>query len=550
LANVLSVFVSSGCYELRDLRASVRDFLRSLGINPQLSEDPGFPRASGDKPHVTCLRTLAECPLVIGLLERTAGTPLSDWRPFEDLNGLRPTHAELRHALRTNKKILLYIHRTTVDAYHQWQNAPSMYVANAGSPELAMLELVHELMTSDPAPYFEPFNDASEVINSLKLNLVNEICASLKEQEAQSRNQAEYLMEKILGAAPDIRTSIQSQLNQGLVSELNQLRQDRDHLEQQISGAHEASRSSAEEQKRLDTRISELQEQEKKSRMMLTMAAVRDIRWLELVRTRMMPKQPSRVPFHNTAEVALRGFHAAAGGRVVPILNEVTWTKLPDSENGLHRGYMAGIIFKGQSFVPGVTIAHRRIGEGLPVGNRDYHWQMPSIYFGDYLELASGDNEPEAALSWRGYEFQAKNPTGQTSEWIAFTYPFDDTKLSAILEEQMKEGRRLAGAGANQAAIEPLRKAMVFADRMLGVDAPLTTEIRREWNTALDNATLDGCRFREGKKIKIISGEHMGKIGVIEKIGLRHFYPYYVAVGEGQTVQAKDDEVEEAPNPE
>ena len=153
MANVLSVFVSSGCYELRDLRASVRDFLKSLGINPQLSEDPGFARASRDRPYVTCLRNLSECPLVIGLLERTAGTPLPDWSPFNDYSGLRPTHAELRHALRTNKKLLLYIHRRTIDAYHQWKNSGDAYIANSGSPDLAMLELVHEIMTHDPAPY-------------------------------------------------------------------------------------------------------------------------------------------------------------------------------------------------------------------------------------------------------------------------------------------------------------------------------------------------------------------------------------------------------------
>jgi hypothetical protein len=539
LANILSVFVSSGCYELRDLRVSIRDFLKSLGINPQLSEEPGFPRASRDKPYVTCLRNLSDCPLVIGLLERSAGTPLPDWSPFPDYNGLSPTHAELRHALRTGKKVLLYIHRATVDAYHQWKTSPATYVANAGSPEVAMLELIHELMAHDPAPYFEPFSNASDVVASLKLNLINEIYTSLTEQEAQSRDQAKYLMEKILSAAPDIQATIQSQLSKDLTAELDRLRHTRDHLEQEMAGAH------AEERKRLDARISELQEQEQKFRMTLTMAAVRDVRWLEHVRTTMMPKQPTRVPFHNTLEVAMRGFHAAAGGRVVPILNEVTWSKLPETENGLHRGYKAGVIFKGESFVPGVTIAYRKVGEGFPAGNTDYHWLMPSIYFGDYLELASGDNEPEAALSWRGYEFQAKNPTGQTSEWITFSYPFDDTKLSAILDENMQEGRRLAAAGSNQAAIEPLRKAMVFADRMLGVDAPLTAELRHEWNTALDNATLDRCRFRPGKHVKIVAGEHAGKAGVIEKIGLRNFHPYWVAVNEGEVISAGDDQVEE-----
>jgi hypothetical protein len=110
VANVLSVFVSSSCHELRDLRASVRDLLKDLEINPQLSEDPAFPRTAGDKPYVTCLRTLTECPLVIGLLERSCGQPMTDWRPFPEYNGLRPTHAELRHALKTNKKLLLYVH--------------------------------------------------------------------------------------------------------------------------------------------------------------------------------------------------------------------------------------------------------------------------------------------------------------------------------------------------------------------------------------------------------------------------------------------------------
>jgi hypothetical protein len=109
----------------------------------------------------------------------------------------------------------------------------------------------------------------------------------------------------------------------------------------------------------------------------------------------------------------------------------------------------------------------------------------------------------------------------------------------------MQEGRRLAAAGSNQAAIEPLRKAMVFADRMLGVDAPLTAELRHEWNTALDNATLDRCRFRPGKHVKIVAGEHAGKAGVIEKIGLRNFHPYWVAVNEGEVISAGDDQVEE-----
>lgn len=63
------------------------------------------------------------------------------------------------------------------------------------------------------------------------------------------------------------------------------------------------------------------------SRLALTSAALKDLNWLTMIRTRLMPKQAGRVPFHNSKEVAFRGYHAAAGAqRAVPILREVTWS--------------------------------------------------------------------------------------------------------------------------------------------------------------------------------------------------------------------------------
>jgi hypothetical protein len=165
MANVLSVFVSSSCFELRDMRAAVRDLLRSLEINPQLSEDPGFPRFSGDRPHVTCLRTLADCPLVIGLLEQRSGTSFADWSPFPEYNGLSAVHAELRHAVKLRKKLLLYIHADTLSTYRHWKANPQ--AANQMA-EVSMLSLVDELLTQDPAAYYESFTDASDVLASLK----------------------------------------------------------------------------------------------------------------------------------------------------------------------------------------------------------------------------------------------------------------------------------------------------------------------------------------------------------------------------------------------
>ena len=137
----------------------------------------------------------------------------------------------------------------------------------------------------------------------------------------------------------------------------------------------------------------------------------------------------------------------------------------------------------------------------------------PTSILASTLEVSTHDDEIEGPLSWRDCEFQVKNPEGQLSNWITFTYPFDDAKLSEVMNQSAAEGRRRVAKGDNAGAVEPLRKAMVIADRMLGVNAPETSALRTEWNAALDNRTLDKLRFQVGTRVRVIAGEHTGKSG-------------------------------------
>jgi hypothetical protein len=92
-------------------------------------------------------------------------------------------------------------------------------------------------------------------------------------------------------------------------------------------------------------------------------------------------------------EVAMRGYYASPGRRVTPTLRQVTWSKLDHVEQGLHRGYYAGVIFYGSDFVPGVTWTTRRCGvEGEREPGEQHPWMLPNIYYGDYLEVASSDD--------------------------------------------------------------------------------------------------------------------------------------------------------------
>ncbi len=458
----LPVFVSSTCYELRDLRSAIKSWLTGLGLTPMMSDEAGFPHVDSMPPYATCLRVVEDSPLVIGVIDRQYGRSFNDWGPYKQYTGLAPTHAELRHALDLGKRVLIYVHNDLWNFYEVWHKNPAAFKDNAPNGlQEATLVMFKELKTRTPAPWMEHFADASEVVQSLQREFVNQLYGYLREREKQSTDLATYLLEKIVEAAPEVRAKIEAGLSPGMVSEREALRRQLSAIEQELKQTKDASAGTlqalASEKAAVEKRLGSVGGQVAQMQLMLARAALKDATWLDMIRRTMMPKQPGHVPFHNSLEVALRGYHAAAGGQLKePKLREVTWSKVQYNENGLHRGYHAAIIFNGADFVPGITFTHRRRGEGLPAGNSDYFWRLPNIYFGDYLEVSVSDDEIESPLSWRDYEFQVKNPEGKVSAWITFTYPFDEPKLKAMQAEYLKQGQALLAGGKPVEAAEPL----------------------------------------------------------------------------------------------
>jgi hypothetical protein len=551
MSYALQVFVSSTCYDLRDLRAAVRNWLEQFRLTPLMSDERGFPHIDGMPPYATCLRVLEECPLVIVIVDRRYGMAFEDWGPFPAHKGRSPTHAEIRHALALGKRVLLYIHDDVWNFYEVWRKNRKAF--ESGAPEgldEKTLHMLHELKHLDPVPWMEHFSDVSGLLKSLNAEFVNQLYTHLRDREKQALDSAGYLLEKIQEAAPEVRQRITAGLSPDLVGERDTLRAQLGTIEQELEKTKGASRGRILDLERektdIQSRLEAVTQRLNQASVMLTRAAFRDVTWLTSIRTTMMPKQPGRVPFHNTAEVALRGYHAAAGNRQIPVLEKVTWSLLEYTEGGLQRGYRAGIIFHGSNFVPGVTTAYRRMGEGLPAGNSDYFWLLPNIYFGEYLELSTGDDPLEGPLSWRGYEFQVRNPDGMKSEWVAFTYPFDDAALDKVRRDSLAEGEAMLAVGRPDRAVEPLRKAYTFADRMLGITHPDSLRAKEILLEARDKAALAKLRFREGARLKVVNGPYAGQTGLVEKLLLNHVHAYVIRPAEGEIFQAADNQVEAA----
>ena len=318
---------------------------------------------------------------------------------------------------------------------------------------------------------------------------------------------------------------------------------------QLIPDANETQRLMAEcgrlqaEREQLEATVMRLNNQTRTIQMTLNMAAARDASWLHAVRTTLMPKQPSRVPFHNAAEIAMRGYHCSLRGR--PTLTRVTWSLLPYNEGGLHRGYHAGLIFEGSDFAPGITCASRFKGapaNGAP--DLSGHWRQPNIYFGERLETSANPDPEEGPIGYRGVEFAVRNPEGETSEWVEFTHGLEDEKLRMLIAGYVAEGQRLLDANEAAKAVDPLRRAYVYSRALYGWGAPEYCEAEAKWNVGLDRSMLDKLRFRETAGLRVVAGPHAGKIGTVEKLMLRHVHAYLLTAADGDQFQASDEQVE------
>lgn len=379
------------------------------------------------------------------------------------------------------------------------------------------------------------------------------LIAAINVQPAAERDSEtiRFLLEKIYELAPELQQQIATRLNPDLLDRVAGLTAQLDSVTTELTKTASSSKSTIQELEEQRAQLtSELEVARKQSigaQTALALAAMRDANWLQFIRSTLMPKQPGRVPFHNDAEVAIRGYRCSNLVSRQPVLVKVTWSKLAYNEGGLHRGYRAGLIFHGHGFAPGITIASRSIGDTAPPpGRKDYWYHQPNIYFGDYLEISTNDDELESPLGDRDLEYKVRNPNGKESDWVRFSYEFDDAKLMQVLEESERRGRELMALGKFGEAVEPLRKAWVFS-RHLPITPERRSENERIWNEAIDKDRLSQLRFREGARLRILSGDHQGKIGTVHQLALRHVHAYFIDIeGANERIAAADNQVEMA----
>lgn len=199
--------MSSPHYGLEDLRGELAEYLSEEGFLPVISSEGGFPDHHGLPPYAQCLRELESCLLVIGIIDRRYGQPMGEWGPFPEYIGLSPTHAELHHAIKLKKRVIIFVRQAVSSYYDIYRKNPDEFssLKLPSGLDVRTLELFRELKLCKPAPWIESFRDVREVKKSIKNRLLSDLHEALQQKQAMVESGAALLLETILKVDPTLR---------------------------------------------------------------------------------------------------------------------------------------------------------------------------------------------------------------------------------------------------------------------------------------------------------------------------------------------------------
>ena len=160
----MKIFISSTCYDLKDLRAEVERFLLNKGHTLLLSDRASFPLPTGTHRHDVCVQTAGKCDLFVLVIDSRFGAAY-----YKDKD-ISITWAEFREAIRTNKKIIAFVRQ---EIFNERQSCrKNQKIGNSFVPyfadDIKTFDLIDEVQKQADGIWMQPFENSVQVKEKLE----------------------------------------------------------------------------------------------------------------------------------------------------------------------------------------------------------------------------------------------------------------------------------------------------------------------------------------------------------------------------------------------
>ena len=154
-----SVFVSSTCYDLGQIRADLRDFITSLGYDPMLSDYNSFPISPDSSPVDNCLKAIeSHADIYVLIIGGKYGSMVSADKSV--------TNLEYLQARAKGIPVYAFVQKNILDILPVWKANPKGDF-NSVVDSTNLFEFVSSLRETEGVWVF-PFDKAHEIMDTLR----------------------------------------------------------------------------------------------------------------------------------------------------------------------------------------------------------------------------------------------------------------------------------------------------------------------------------------------------------------------------------------------
>jgi hypothetical protein len=160
----MTIFLSSTCYDLTDLRAEVEKFLTDKGHTLMLSDRSSFHVDLGKHRHDVCIDNVGKCDFFVLVIDSRYGAEY-----YKD-KSISITWAEFREAMRTGRQAIALVRR---EVFNERQSC--RHNQKAGNPftpffadNIKTFDLMDEVQRHESGIWMQPFDNSLNVKEKLE----------------------------------------------------------------------------------------------------------------------------------------------------------------------------------------------------------------------------------------------------------------------------------------------------------------------------------------------------------------------------------------------
>ena len=160
----MTIFLSSTCYDLTDLRAEVGKFLIEKGHTLLLSDRNNFPVEMGKHRHDVCIDNVGKCDLFILVIDSRYGAD------YYKEPSISITWAEFREAIRTKRQAIALVRR---EVFNERQTCrKNQKLKNPFVPfyadNIKIFDIIDEIQKNENGIWMQPFDNSIDVKETLE----------------------------------------------------------------------------------------------------------------------------------------------------------------------------------------------------------------------------------------------------------------------------------------------------------------------------------------------------------------------------------------------